>query len=120
LLLRFGAADHTQEVGGSPERLGRGACVLGGATKLTAPSFEARIKIDGTRWYKGPASCILVGNVGELFAGIEDSPTPAPTTACSTAPIARRSSRSRSTSNPARSRSASCLRDAWKARQSER
>lgn len=53
------------------DRLGRGAYVLGGATKLNAPSFEAKIEIDGTRWYKGQASCILVGNVGELFGGIE-------------------------------------------------
>jgi diacylglycerol kinase (ATP) len=53
------------------DRLGRGAYVLGGAANLTAASFEAKIKVDGTRWYKGPASCILVGNVGELFGGIE-------------------------------------------------
>ena len=53
------------------DRLGRGAYVLGGAAQLNAPSFEAKIKIDGTRWYKGPASCILVGNVGSLFGGIE-------------------------------------------------
>jgi diacylglycerol kinase (ATP) len=53
------------------DRLGRAAYVVGGAAKLNQPSFEARIKIDGTRWYKGPASCILVGNVGELFGGIE-------------------------------------------------
>ena len=53
------------------DRLGRGAYVLGGATKLNTPSFEAKIKIDGTRWYKGPASCILVGNMGDLFGGIE-------------------------------------------------
>ncbi len=53
------------------DRLGRGAYVLGGAAKLNTPSFEAKIKIDGTRWYKGPASCILVGNVGALFGGIE-------------------------------------------------
>lgn len=53
------------------DRLGRAAYVLSGAANLNAPSFEAKIKIDGTRWYKGPASCILVGNVGELFGGIE-------------------------------------------------
>jgi diacylglycerol kinase (ATP) len=53
------------------DRLGRGAYVLSGASKLNTPSFEAKIKIDGTRWYKGPASCILVGNVGDLFGGIE-------------------------------------------------
>ena len=53
------------------DRLGRAAYVLGGAAELNAESFEAKIKIDGARWYKGPASCILVGNVGELFGGIE-------------------------------------------------
>ncbi|HET7119616.1 MAG TPA: diacylglycerol kinase family protein [Solirubrobacterales bacterium] len=56
---------------GLKDRLGRAAYVLGGAAKLNAPSFEAKIKVDGTRWYKGPASCILVGNVGDLFGGIE-------------------------------------------------
>lgn len=53
------------------DRLGRGAYVLGGASKLNSPSFEAKVEIDGTRWYKGPASCILVANVGSLFGGIE-------------------------------------------------
>lgn len=53
------------------DRLGRAAYVVGGASQLDSPSFEAKIKIDGTRWYEGPASCILVGNVGELFGGIE-------------------------------------------------
>jgi YegS/Rv2252/BmrU family lipid kinase len=53
------------------DRLGRAAYVLSGAAELNAPSFEAKIKIDGTRWYEGPASCILVGNVGELFGGVE-------------------------------------------------
>jgi YegS/Rv2252/BmrU family lipid kinase len=53
------------------DRFGRGAYVLGGAAELGAKSFEAKIKVDGERWYKGPASCILVGNVGDLFGGIE-------------------------------------------------
>ena len=60
------------------DRLGRGAYVLGGATQLNTPSFEARIKIDGVPWYKGPASCILVGNVGDLFGGIEVFPDAQP------------------------------------------
>jgi diacylglycerol kinase (ATP) len=59
-------------------RLGLGAYVLGGATKLNTPSFEAKIKIDGSRWYKGPATCILIGNMGELFGGIEVFPDAAP------------------------------------------
>jgi diacylglycerol kinase (ATP) len=53
------------------DRLGRAAYVVGGASKLDSPPFEAKIKIDGAPWYEGPASCILVGNVGELFGGIE-------------------------------------------------
>jgi YegS/Rv2252/BmrU family lipid kinase len=58
-------ADHLKD------RLGRAAYVVSGASQLDSESFEAKIKVDGTRWYKGPASCILVGNVGELFGGIE-------------------------------------------------
>jgi YegS/Rv2252/BmrU family lipid kinase len=53
------------------DRLGRAAYVVGGTKKLDSEPFEAKIKIDGTAWYEGPASCILVGNVGELFGGIE-------------------------------------------------
>jgi diacylglycerol kinase family enzyme len=56
---------------GLKDRLGRAAYVLAGAAELNAPGFEAKVKVDGTRWYKGPASCILVGNVGDLFGGIE-------------------------------------------------
>ncbi|HET8813516.1 MAG TPA: diacylglycerol kinase family protein [Solirubrobacterales bacterium] len=56
---------------GLKDRLGRAAYVIGGAARLNSASFEAKIEIDGTRWYKGPASCILVGNVGDLFGGIE-------------------------------------------------
>lgn len=53
------------------DRFGRAAYVVGGAANLDSASFEAKIKVDGTRWYKGPASCILVGNIGSLFGGIE-------------------------------------------------
>ena len=53
------------------DRLGRAAYVVGGAAKLNSEPFEAKIKVDGTPWYEGPASCILVGNVGELFGGID-------------------------------------------------
>jgi YegS/Rv2252/BmrU family lipid kinase len=53
------------------ERFGRAAYVIGGAAKLNSPTFEAKIKVDDTPWYEGQASCILVGNVGELFGGID-------------------------------------------------
>jgi len=53
------------------DRLGRAAYIFGGAANINSEPFEAKIKIDGTLWYEGPASCILVGNIGELFGGIE-------------------------------------------------
>jgi len=53
------------------ERLGRAAYVLSGARNLNAEAFGAKVRVDGTPWYDGPASCILFGNVGNLFGGIE-------------------------------------------------
>ena len=53
------------------DRLGRAAYVLSGARNLNAEAFGAKIRVDGTPWYDGPASCILFGNVGNLFGGIE-------------------------------------------------
>jgi YegS/Rv2252/BmrU family lipid kinase len=53
------------------ERLGRAAYVLSGARNLNVEAFGAKIRVDGTPWYDGPASCILFGNVGNLFGGIE-------------------------------------------------
>jgi diacylglycerol kinase (ATP) len=52
-------------------RLGRAAYVLSGAGNLGAEPFQAKINVDGARWYKGPANCILLGNMGALFGGIE-------------------------------------------------
>jgi diacylglycerol kinase (ATP) len=53
------------------DTLGRIAYVWTGARNLRAPSFTAKVKVDGSSWYRGSASCILLGNVGRLFAGIE-------------------------------------------------
>jgi len=38
---------------------------------MRTPSFTAKIRVEGVPWYDGPASCILAGNVGALFAGVE-------------------------------------------------
>jgi diacylglycerol kinase (ATP) len=53
------------------ERLGRLAYVVSGAKHLRAKPFEARIDVDGNGWFRGEASCILLGNVGKLFGGVE-------------------------------------------------
>ena len=53
------------------DRLGRVAYVWTGARHLNETRFRAVIKVDGKRWFKGKASCVLVGNVGKVFGGIE-------------------------------------------------
>ncbi len=57
--------------GSLKDRLGRLAYVLTGATALRAKPFTACIEVDGAPWYKGTASCVLIGNVGNLFGGIQ-------------------------------------------------
>jgi diacylglycerol kinase (ATP) len=67
----FDAAMIGQVDGTLKDRLGRVAYVWTGAKSLRAKPFKAKIAIDGVPWYAGPASCILVGNLGRLFGGIE-------------------------------------------------
>jgi len=57
--------------GGLKERFGRAAYVWTGSENLRAKPFRAAIEVDGVTWYEGKASCILLGNVGELFGGVE-------------------------------------------------
>ncbi|MDP9257190.1 MAG: diacylglycerol kinase family lipid kinase [Actinomycetota bacterium] len=57
--------------GGLKDRVGRLAYVWTGAKNLRQKPFRAKIVVDGTGWYDGPASCILLANVGKLFGGVE-------------------------------------------------
>ena len=57
--------------GGLKDRFGRLAYVWTGAKHLREKPFRAKIEVDGARWYDGEASCILLGNVGKLFGGVE-------------------------------------------------
>jgi YegS/Rv2252/BmrU family lipid kinase len=56
---------------GLKDRLGRVAYVWTGLKEVGRKPFEAEVKVDGTSWFQGKVSCVLLGNVGELFAGIE-------------------------------------------------
>lgn len=56
--------------GGLKDKLGRAAYVWTGARGFRNPPFKAKIQVDGSPWYEGPASCILAGNVGALFGGV--------------------------------------------------
>jgi YegS/Rv2252/BmrU family lipid kinase len=67
----FDAAMIEQADGTLKDRLGRVAYVWTGSQNLRAKPFKAKIEVDDAPWYAGPASCILVGNVGRLFGGIE-------------------------------------------------
>ena len=57
--------------GGLKDRLGRLGYIWTGLKNLRATPFDATITIEGTKWFKGTATCVLVGNVGELFGGVE-------------------------------------------------
>ena len=57
--------------GGLKDRIGRLAYIWTGVKNLRATPFDAKIDVDGARWFKGKATCVLVGNVGKLFGGVE-------------------------------------------------
>lgn len=52
-------------------RYGRSAYIWSATRNLRMNLFQARIDVDGSQWYEGNASCILFGNVGRAFGGIE-------------------------------------------------
>lgn len=57
--------------GGPKDRYGRLAYIWAASKNLRVEPFKARIEVNGDLWYKGDASCILFGNVGALFGGME-------------------------------------------------
>jgi YegS/Rv2252/BmrU family lipid kinase len=67
----FDASMIQQADGTLKDRLGRVAYVWTGSKNLRAKPFNAKIDVDGAPWYAGPASLVLVGNVGRLFGGVE-------------------------------------------------
>ena len=52
-------------------RYGRSAYIWSATRNLRMNPFRARIDVDGRKWYDGQASCILCGNVGKAFGGID-------------------------------------------------
>jgi diacylglycerol kinase (ATP) len=53
------------------DRLGRVAYVWAGLKNLRSDPFAAEVKVDGVSWFRGDVSCILIGNLGRLFGGID-------------------------------------------------
>jgi diacylglycerol kinase family enzyme len=52
------------------DRVGRIAYVWTGAKNVKLDPVEMSIDVDGARWFEGEASCVLVGNVGDVFGGL--------------------------------------------------
>lgn len=65
--------------GTAKERFGRVAYVRSSIKAMSAPRTSAKIRIDGASWFDGPASCVLVANVGTLIGGLELFETASPT-----------------------------------------
>ena len=58
-------ADH-----GLKDRAGRLAYVLTGLRHVRDEPVPTKIRVDGRKWFDGPATCVLFGNVGTVTGGI--------------------------------------------------
>jgi diacylglycerol kinase (ATP) len=63
---------------GLKDRVGRLAYAWTGLRNLDGSDRIVRIKLDGATWYKGPATCVLLGNVGTITGGIPAFPDARP------------------------------------------
>ena len=63
---------------GLKDTMGRVAYVWTGAKNVREPPVKMHIKVDGATWFKGKASCLLVGNVGNVIGGISAFPDARP------------------------------------------
>ena len=60
------------------ERIGRAAYLWSGSRNLDLDGFGAEIEVDGTPWFDGSATCILLGNLGDIFGGVDLFPAARP------------------------------------------
>jgi diacylglycerol kinase (ATP) len=60
------------------DRLGRTAYLFSAAGNLFAHRVQATVEVDGRRFFEGPVSCVLAGNVGTVLGGIEVFPAARP------------------------------------------
>jgi diacylglycerol kinase (ATP) len=56
---------------GLKDKVGELAYVWTGAKHLREAPMKVRVRIDGAKWFKGRASCVLVGNVSRVIGGLE-------------------------------------------------
>jgi diacylglycerol kinase (ATP) len=56
---------------GMKDRIGRAAYLYTGARNLAVRRVKAVVRVDGRRFFKGPLSCVLAGNVGKVLGGVD-------------------------------------------------
>ncbi|WP_430867932.1 diacylglycerol/lipid kinase family protein [Demequina aurantiaca] len=56
---------------GLKDRFGRAAYLWTGARNLEASPVRAKVEVEGRRFHKGKVTCVLVGNVKDVFGGVE-------------------------------------------------
>ena len=66
------------EAGGLKDRIGSLAYVFSGAKNLDRDPVRMRIEVDGDTWFDDRASCVLIGNVGDVVGGISAFPDARP------------------------------------------
>ncbi|HWS35134.1 MAG TPA: YegS/Rv2252/BmrU family lipid kinase [Actinoplanes sp.] len=65
--------------GALKDRLGKLSYVWTGLRHVNGETPRAKIRIDGTDWFDDEASCVLIGNVGTIHAGIQAFDDASPT-----------------------------------------
>lgn len=55
---------------GAKDRFGRLAYIWTGLKATKGAAFRARIEVDGTTWFDGASSCVLIGNLGTVTGGL--------------------------------------------------
>ena len=61
------------------ERFGRVGYVVAGIRNRNVSPALARIELDGSPWYHGDATCVIIGNVGTILGGLPAFPDASPT-----------------------------------------
>src|SRR5829696_269108 len=56
------------------DRLGRLSYVRAGVKNLGRAQAKVKVRVDGQKWFEGPAACVLVGNVGRILGGVDVFP----------------------------------------------
>lgn len=63
---------------GWKDRFGKAGYVGAGLKNRAVSPAHATITVDGTPWYHGDASCVIVGNVGTILGGMQAFPAASP------------------------------------------